>query len=118
MIYKYNKIWLAFVDIQALDGKKFNDLIEIENETFEEYAGAWGNILIQCELINEVPSIVEAGLKELGMRVRFIDKIENIGSLIEYDEIDKDLIEEINWLLSSEYVFKISDKLFPYSNHK
>lgn len=111
----YNKVWLAFVDMQAKEGKKLNDLIDIESENSEKYIGAWGNILIISDRINEVPEIIEGGLSELDIDVKFIDKIENVGSLIEYDEIDEDVVKEVNWLLSTKYIFKISDKIFPYS---
>jgi hypothetical protein len=111
----YQKAWLAFVDIHPLKGKNFNDLIDLGDEPSEEYAGAWGNIIVLNDTINNVPDIVEAGLNELGMTAKFIDKIENIASLVEYDELDESVKEEVDWLLSSPYVFKISDKLFPYS---
>ncbi|MDR2206274.1 MAG: hypothetical protein LBE36_09000 [Flavobacteriaceae bacterium] len=110
----YRNVWIALVDIQAKEGKKFNDLIELDGETSEEYLGAWGNILVISDRINEVPYIIEKGLDELDMKVRFIQTIENVGYLVEYDEISKEVIEDVNWLLSTEYVFKISDKLFTY----
>ncbi len=111
---KYKTVWLAFVDIKAKEGKKFNDLVDLDDKETQEYRGAWGNILILNNRINDVPDIIEAGLDELGLSVRFIDKIENVGSLIEYGELEEDVIKEVDWLLSSTYVFKISDKIFPY----
>jgi len=54
-------------------------------------------------------------LDELNFEVIFIDKIENIGSLIEYKEISNDDVKsEADWLLKNNFVFKISDRLFPY----
>ncbi|MBS4065149.1 MAG: hypothetical protein KGZ74_11350 [Chitinophagaceae bacterium] len=112
----YDKVWIAFVNIQALEGAKFNDLIEIDSDKqSEEYIGAWCNVLIVNDKINEVPDIIEAGLSELYMKVKFIDKIQNLASLIEYDEIGEGVIKEAEWLLKTKYIFKISDKLFPYS---
>lgn len=53
-------------------------------------------------------------MDELNFEVIFIDKIENIGSLIEYKEISNDIKSEADWLLKSNFVFKISDRLFLY----
>ena len=112
----YNKVWLAFVDIKAKNGLRFNDLVELEkNSDPAEYIGAWANLLIITTRINEVPTIIEAGLDELDMTIKFIDRIQNVNSLIEYDEIDENVVKEADWLLSSGFVFKISDKLFPYT---
>jgi len=48
------------------------------------------------------------------MEVLFIDKAENLATPIEKEEINQELISEVEWLLSSDFVFKISDRLFPY----
>lgn len=48
------------------------------------------------------------------MTVLFIDKIENMESLIEAVQVAKQVIDEADWLLNSNYIFMISDKLFPY----
>ena len=37
-------------------------------------------------------------------------------SLVEDDDINIDMIKEAEWLLSSQYSFMISDKLWPYVN--
>jgi hypothetical protein len=111
---KHFNTWLSFVNIGPKRGSKFNDLIEIDSTDESEYIGAWANLLIKSDRINEVPSIIEKGLNELDMGVIFIDKIENVDSLIEYDELEASVIEEANWLVNSEYVFKISDRIFPY----
>jgi DNA-dependent RNA polymerase auxiliary subunit epsilon len=55
------------------------------------------------------------GLRELKFEIEFIEKIENISSLIENDELKSDVKIEVDWLLNSEFVFKISDKIFPYT---
>jgi len=113
----YKNVWLAFVQITAEDGFSFEDLVESDEEETEKtdkYIGAWANILIKANTINEALEIVPQGLSEKNFIVLFIDKIENVESLIEYDELDLKIIEEINWLLSTEYVFMISDKIFPY----
>jgi hypothetical protein len=49
------------------------------------------------------------------MTVLFIDKIENMESLIEAEQVVKQVIGEADWLLNSNYTFMISDKLFPYT---
>lgn len=110
----YRNVWLAFIDIQAFEGLKFQDLIDFDDEVPEDYIGAWANVLVINDRINEVPDIIEKGLSELNFSLKFIDKIENVASLIEYDEIDENVIEECDWLLSTKFIFKISEKIFPY----
>lgn len=112
---KYSNVWLVFVNLKAKEEKVFTDLIDLEGQSDSvNYKGAWANIIIKSESINKALEIVPLGLNELDFEVVFIDKIENISSLVEYKEINKDLKAEVDWLLESEYVFKISDKLFPY----
>ncbi len=114
MSNEYRKVWLAFVQIEAQEKYSFNDLIDSENAGLPQYVGAWANVLVKANDINKALEIVPQGLDEKGFRVIFIDKIENVASLIEYDELDKKAIKEVDWLLSTDYVFMISDKIFPY----
>lgn len=109
-------IWLSFVHIKAKDGSNFNDLIDLEDSASPRYIGAWGNILVKSDSITESISIIEQGLAELGFQLEFIDKIENFMSLIEANEVNINVIKEANWLLRSNFVFKISDRLFPYES--
>lgn len=112
---KYNNFWLAFVNLKAKSGFIFTDLIDFDGSAENiEYIGAWANIIVKSDSINEALEIVSLGLGELDFEVMFIDKIENIGSLIEYKEISDDVKAEVDWLAKSEFVFRISDKLFPY----
>ena len=112
----YNNLWLAFVNLKAKKGFVFKDLIDFEDtEEKINYKGAWANIIIKSKNIKEALDIIPLGLDELNFEVIFIDKIENIGSLIEYKEISNDDVKsEADWLLKSNFVFKISDRLFPY----
>ena len=115
----YSKIWLMFVHIKAKRGRDFIDLIDTEGKALKnKYLGAWANILIKAKTINEAIDIAPKGLAEKGFDVKFIDKVENFNSLIEYKEARKDVIKEAAWLLKSKYVFKISDKIFPYTSIK
>ena len=110
---KYSTIWLSFVHIKAKDGIEFNSLIDIE-EPSDQYIGAWANILVKGETIREAIDIIAEGLSELGFELAFIDKIENFMSLVEAEEVNKSVIKEADWLLKSDFVFKISDRIFPY----
>lgn len=112
-IKKYKEVWLVFVNIKAIDNFKFSDLIDSE-EINENYKGAWANIIVKAKNISDALEIIPQGLNELKFEVVFIDKVENIASLIEYEEINETVKSEVNWLIKSNYVFKISDKLFPY----
>jgi hypothetical protein len=112
---KYKNVWLAFVQIKPEENYSFEELIESDEENEEKYMGAWANILVKADTINEALEIIPQGLKEKNFEVVFIDKIENVQSLVEYEEIDLKVLKEIDWLLSNEYVFMISDKIFPYA---
>ena len=113
---KYKSTWLAFVNIVA-ESNKITELVDLEGEEDNSnYSGAWANIIVKAATIKEAIEIIPLGVGELGFSVDFIDKVENIGSLIEYDEIDENVIKEVDWLLSTNYVFKVSDKIFPYEN--
>lgn len=115
MTSEYKKVWLAFVQIEAQEGYSFMDLIDSENEnTSSKYIGAWANVLVRAEDIYKAMEIIPQGLEEKKFNVIFIDKIENVTSLIEYKELDSQVVQEVDWLLSTDYVFMISDKIFPY----
>jgi hypothetical protein len=111
----FKNTWLAFVNIKAKKKFNFNDLIDFGNEeTKADYSGAWINIIVKAESISGVVEIIPKGLDELNFETIFIDKIENIESLIEYDQVNEIVMSEVDWLLKSNFVFKISDKIFPY----
>ncbi|WP_313266390.1 hypothetical protein [Sphingobacterium sp.] len=57
----YKNIWLALVEIEAKEGKIFHDLLDHEEGLKEQYIGAWGNVLVNCKRINQVPHIIEKG---------------------------------------------------------
>lgn len=112
---KYKKFWLVFVNLKAKEGFNFEDLVDFEDSPNDvNYKGAWANVIVKSKNINNVPEIVALGLDELDFEIVFIDKIENIGSLIEHNEINNDIIGEVDWLSRSKFVFKISNRLFPY----
>lgn len=110
---KYNNFWLIFVNLKAKDGFNFSDLVDSHDNI--DYDGAWTNVIVKANTINDALEILPLGLSELEFEVIFIDKIENIGSLIEYRELKDDVKTEVDWLSKSEFYFKISDKIFPYN---
>ena len=110
----YIKLWLVFVNIKPQKGYNFSELIDSEGIQTENYIGAWANAIVKADTINQALTICPLGFAELGFEVEFIDKIENFNSLVEYDELKEDVIKEGQWLLQSNFVFKISNKLFPY----
>ena len=112
---KYRNFWLAFVNIKADKALNLSALIDIEGlPDNQNYRGAWANIIVKAETINKALEILPLGLSELNFKIIFIDKVENIGSLINHNEINENFKKEVDWLQKSEYVFMISDKLFPY----
>jgi DNA-dependent RNA polymerase auxiliary subunit epsilon len=106
--------WLIFLNIVPKNGLNFNELVDSESDT-ENYDGAWANVLIKAETINEALEILPRGLSERDFDIEFVDKIENVSSLFEYDELNEIVLSEAKWLEKSNYVFKISDKIFPYN---
>ena len=112
---KYIQLWLIFLNIKPKAGFLFNDLIDGEgNDSENNFIGAWANVLIKAHTIKEALQIAPLGLEELGFNIEFIDKIENVKSLIDNKEIKKEVIEEGDWLLDSNFVFRLSDRIFPY----
>lgn len=113
---KYKQLWIASVDIVASPGYKFNDLVDCSecNDTLPSYDGAWSNIILHAKTINEAINLIEKGLSEKNFSIKFIDKIENLHSLVEDENVNIDLVREAEWLYSSKYCFMISDKLWPY----
>jgi len=112
MHFNYNASWLIFVNIVPFEGYRFSDLVEADST--EEYSGAWANIIVRTSTIEKALIVLSKGLQELNFKVEFIDKVENVQSLVENNELSESVHAEVDWLLQSEYVFKISDKLFPY----
>jgi hypothetical protein len=115
MTSEYKNVWLAFVQIEAQENYSFMDLIDSEDENTSKYIGAWANVLVRAKDIYNAIKIISQGLEEKMFKVVFIDKIENVASLIEYKELDHQVVQEVDWLLSTDHVFMISDKLFPYA---
>jgi hypothetical protein len=103
-----------FVNIKPMKGYEFNDLIDTDGTSSDKFRGAWANIIIKAETINDALKIVPLGLQELHFEIEFIDKIENFMSLVENKELKGDVVKEADWLLSNDFIFKISDKIFPY----
>lgn len=110
----YSNIWLLLIDLSAPEGTKFNDLIELDEGDDEEYLGAWANILIKADTFEKALQLAPLGLEELGFEIKEIDTTENLKSLIDDSSVGDDVISEADWLIASDYVFMISDKIFPY----
>lgn len=119
---KYQKAWLALVKIIPQPGYSMKDVTDSEdiiddNQTpipIDQYVGAWANVIIKGQTMEEVLKIIPKGFTEKNFDVKFIDKIENIELLIETEELNEDTKEEIDWLLDSNYDFKISGRIFPF----
>lgn len=112
---KYISTWLAFVQIKLESGFDFCELVESDIDIVDEYVGAWANVIVKSADINQALEIVHLELKEKHFMVSFIDKIENIQSLIETKALKPSVIQEVDWLLQKDFVFLISDKIFPFT---
>ena len=51
---KYKQIWIVSVDIEAVSGYDFMELIDCSdcNEALPKYIGAWANVIIKSATIN------------------------------------------------------------------
>ncbi|HOY11787.1 MAG TPA: hypothetical protein PLY70_01550 [Saprospiraceae bacterium] len=112
----FYSLWIVFLNIKPIKPHKFIDLIDIEHENNDmpEFIGAWANIIIKADDIHEVLEILPAGLLEKNFEVVFVDKIENMNSLVEHENLNQMVLNEANWILDSEFVFMISDCIYPY----
>lgn len=110
----FKNFWLVFAQIKPEAGYLFEDLVESESFVNEKYVGAWANLIVKSNEIIDALKLVSLGLKEKNFEVVFIDKIENVQSLVDYNELDHKILNEIEWLIDSDFVFMISDKIFPY----
>ncbi len=115
-------IWIALVQIHPIKGNKLYQLIDINDVidetngevTLQSYVGAWANVIIKAPSIREGISIIELGLSEKKLEIDFIDKIENVESLIENDELLEEFKNDVKWLLESTFKFKICGRIFPF----
>ena len=44
----------------------------------------------------------------------FVKKVNSNGVDYTYGELDESVFEEVEWLIESNFIFKISDEIFPY----
>jgi hypothetical protein len=112
----YSEVWLAFVHIKPEEGFAFKDLVDFEGKEAKDFIGAWANVLVRAPSIKEVIGIVPIGFKEKNFEVIFIESVQHLSPLVERQEVDQNLIDEADWLMNSEFVFLISNKLFPYDS--
>jgi hypothetical protein len=115
MAADFKKVWLVFVLIEAQEGHSFNDLVDSDVAAAQSFIGAWANVLVKTNDIDKAIDIARRGLDEKKFVVIFIDKIENVASLVEYKELDESIIQEAMWLLSTDFAFMISGEIFPYA---
>ncbi|MCR5246397.1 MAG: hypothetical protein K6E14_01245 [Paludibacteraceae bacterium] len=114
MKINYKKLWLTVVQIRACKGFDFNDLIDKNEDDNNKYIGAWANVLVKASTITEVVYILNEGLKELQFEVVFIDKISNMASLVEENEVSQEIISDADSLFGSDYKYVFCDELWPY----
>jgi hypothetical protein len=110
----YTNVWMAFVDISAGDSYIFTELIDMEQKQIDNYIGAWCYIVVIANNISDALDIISKGLIELHFQLNYVDSIRNVSTLIEDGEISEKDKREIDSLLTSKYIFKILDKLWPY----
>ena len=101
----FKQLWIASVDIEPAFGYDFLELIDLkeDKEVSPKYIGAWVNIIIQAVNINNTLMLLEMGLSEKKFEIKFVDKIENMYSLVENNELNVDIIKKAEWLYHSQY---------------
>lgn len=110
----FNNNWLIFVDIKNKKGVKFEDVTSGKKSN-KKIIGSWANVIIKADDVFLALEILKKGLKELNFEIKHVDSVENVQTLFDKKEINPLLINEINWLNNSEFVFKIYDKIFNYN---
>ena len=85
--------------------------IQSPREWLFNCSNAWHR---QRESIFSILNCYKTSVLLFKFSVYFIEKIENLMPLIDKKELKKEVIYEADWLLKSDFVFKISDKIFPY----
>jgi hypothetical protein len=113
---KYQNLWLAFVQITAIDGYNFLDLVDFEKKPAENFSGGFVWILVKAKTINEALALIPRGLDEKHFKVVFVDQICYLQTMIEDKSINKEIIEEADWFIHTQYVFKICNGIWAYSN--
>ncbi|MDE5554397.1 MAG: hypothetical protein K2J10_04355 [Muribaculaceae bacterium] len=111
----YKKMWVAFVNIIAEKGYKFDDFIDNEGRTdLPKSNGAVAYIVVQSENMRTAIEIVHKGLAEKHSYVYKFYRIDNLDSLIQNNAARKIDIKTARHLEKSEYVFEISGRVWPY----
>lgn len=118
----YQEAWLALVKIIPKSGCTMKEITDNEdiidkNEIYipiDDYVGAWANVIVKGETIETALELIPKAFAEKKFDVDFVDKIENIELLMEFEELNKSTQREINWLLDSNFKFKISGRIFPF----
>ena len=113
----YKKMWVAFVDIVAEEGYKFDDLIDNEGRTdLPERYGAVAYIVVKSEDIKSAIEIVHKGLSEKYFKISNFFRIDNLATLVEKATARKIDIKTARRLEKSEYVFEISGRIWTYTS--
>ena len=114
-IIDHDSMWIAFVQFEAEPGKRFNALIDVEEQgAVPTYLGAWANVLVESSALKEAVDLIEAGLKELRFKLVLIQKIEHTALLVEKQELKSSVVTEMAYMCQHGYKFMISDRMFPY----
>lgn len=114
----HNNVWFFVVDIKPINDISLLLLVDYENDSdfSSDLDRAIANIIVQANDLKKAKTILVKGLIEKQFEINEICYIYNVGELIKKQDIEEKFIDEASWLLSSEYVFKIIDPIYPYDS--
>lgn len=115
-IKRFKTLWIAHVDVEAAEGHDLYELLELEdsNNSLQEYIGAWIDVIVKADSIVEALDILEIGLEDMNYVIKFIDRIENMHSLIEHKNVDDGTVKDADMLLRNNGNFLIKDGVWTY----
>lgn len=115
-IKRFKTLWIARVDVEAAEGHDLHELLELEdsNNSLQEYVGAWIDVIVKADSIVEALDILEIGLEDMNYVIKFIDRIENMHSLVEHRNVDDGTVKDADMLLSNNGNFLIKDGVWTY----
>jgi hypothetical protein len=122
---KFNQLWFSQVLVEPVQGKSMSELVDETDDsgnkvTYENSRNlnmAYINLLIKADNEDSAKKILPQGLAEKEFNLLGIEDFDNLYSLYENYGLNDVIIAEAKWLLSSEYVFKIIEPIYPFDGN-
>lgn len=115
---KFSAVWLFLVDIVPKKDKDFLSLVDGYNadDAKQNLDAAYANILVKASDQGRALYILEKGLEEKDFNIKEVSSVDNVRELVIYGNIEQRFFEEAEWLIKSNFLFKIIDPIYPYDS--